>query len=205
MIAGHQQDGRALAMGDRRDRDRDPAVSGAVHRMRQAQKPGLLALALEIDFRGKAAPHGWHVRLPGGAADGGRLNHTSHGEESASGVTDAAFKGRGMLHLAAGSYRLDRGGAGADRGAHLHPGDDDQDDRVLRPGWRIDRYRRSPGRPANSKALCAAKRALRRGAERRKQSCGKLSLTVRLLRSVCNTNEMAGNWRRVQPPIRALR
>jgi hypothetical protein len=32
------------------------------------------------------------------------LNHTSHGEESASGSADAAFERCGTLHLAAGSY-----------------------------------------------------------------------------------------------------
>ena len=32
------------------------------------------------------------------------MNHTSHGEESASGVTDAVLEGCGILHLAAGSY-----------------------------------------------------------------------------------------------------
>src|SRR6266851_8777355 len=70
MIAGHQEDARSRAIAapiaDLGDRDRDPAIGRAVHRMRQAQKAGLLAVAVEIDLRRKTAFHGGHARLLAG-------------------------------------------------------------------------------------------------------------------------------------------
>jgi hypothetical protein len=74
VIAGHQQDARAFAIAAGvaylGDRDRHPAVRGAVNRIWQAEKAGLLAIAIEIDLGGKAAPHGWHRRLLSGGNSG---------------------------------------------------------------------------------------------------------------------------------------
>ena len=63
VIAGHQQHPRSGAAADGGNRDRDPAIGRAVHRMGQAKKSGLLAVAVEIDVGRKARAGGGHAVL----------------------------------------------------------------------------------------------------------------------------------------------
>jgi len=51
VIAGNQKDLRPRAVGDAHDRYRQPSVCRTVDRVGQAQKSGLLAVPLEVDFR----------------------------------------------------------------------------------------------------------------------------------------------------------
>src|SRR6267378_3041330 len=63
VVAGHQQDSRAVAVLDAGDRDRDPAIGRAVHRIGQPDKAVLFAIAVKIDFGGETAPRAGHQWL----------------------------------------------------------------------------------------------------------------------------------------------
>jgi len=63
VVAGHQQDSRAVAVLDAGNRDRDPAIGRAVHRIGQPDKAVLFAIAVKIDFGGETAPRAGHQWL----------------------------------------------------------------------------------------------------------------------------------------------
>jgi len=68
VVAGHHEHDRPFAVADRRDRNRQPAIRGAMHGMRQAQIARVLALRIEVDFAmdrisvGRGSGHGGIVR-----------------------------------------------------------------------------------------------------------------------------------------------
>src|SRR5206468_1807372 len=63
VIPGHQQDSWSIAVFDASDRDRNPAIGRAVHRIRQPDKAVLFAVAVEIDFGGETALRAGHQWL----------------------------------------------------------------------------------------------------------------------------------------------
>src|SRR5205085_5253143 len=75
VIAGNQQDRRAGTVAYGSNRDRDPAIGGTVHRMRQAQKPGLSAAPVEIDLGRETAFCGGHGTLLAGTYRTAKRGH----------------------------------------------------------------------------------------------------------------------------------
>src|SRR5262249_53406639 len=61
VVAGHQQHARPIAVADAGCGDRDPAIGGAVHRMRQAEETYLFAVLVEVDIGGDAAGRFGHM------------------------------------------------------------------------------------------------------------------------------------------------
>ena len=62
VVAGHEQHGRAVAVPQHHDGDRDEAVGRAVHRMEQPQEAVLAAVLGEIDLGDDAGSAGRHRR-----------------------------------------------------------------------------------------------------------------------------------------------
>jgi hypothetical protein len=63
VIAGHQEDSRPRVILDASDRDRDPPIGRAVHRIGQSDKAMLFAVTIEIDFGGETALRAGHQWL----------------------------------------------------------------------------------------------------------------------------------------------